>query len=102
MVDKAILIFNTEMNTHQAAYTCTQQIKFFKVLKNSNLLVATDTGVELVVRKGEDGDKYFKKGAISNMNSIISMRLTRAEDILIVCESGYKDCKVSKIILKQD
>ena len=50
----------------------------------------------------KEGDIYEKQGSYDKLKFVTVMRLTKAEDILVVGESGQKaeDNKVSKILLK--
>ena len=69
-------------------------------MKNGDLLVATDRGITYLQMK--EGEFYEKQSSFDKLKFVTCMRLTKAEDILVVGESGHKaeDNKVSKILIK--
>ena len=62
--------------------------------------MATDKGITYLQMK--ENDVYEKASTFEKLKFVTCMRLTKAEDILVVGESGPKaeDNKVSKILLR--
>ena len=101
MQNQTINIFNLQTGRVNEVYNARTEIKQFLAMKNGDLLVATDRGITYLQMK--EGEFYEKQSSFDKLKFVTCMRLTKAEDILVVGESGHKaeDNKVSKILIKQ-